>query len=125
MKSDPAFKLNLNMGNCLRKALKNLKGRRGWEDLVGYNSQQLKEHLESMFTEHINWNNYGKYWHIDHIIPKSLFNFTCAEDDQFKECWSLKNLQPLEAIENLKKGSRVMETDKRALINNINEIELG
>lgn len=64
---------------------------------------ELKSHLESLFTEGMSWDNYGK-WHIDHIKPCSLFNHEIKSD--FIECWSLKNLQPLWASENIKKGDK-------------------
>ena len=73
---------------------------------LGYTPKALKEHLESQFTEGMTWDNYGLYgWHIDHIIPRCFFNF----DDivEFKYCWSLHNLQPLWAKDNLKKGSKL------------------
>ena len=54
----------------------------------------------------MNWENYGSYWHIDHIKPKSLFIFESLEDEEFKQCWSLNNLRPLEAKENIRKGNR-------------------
>ena len=60
------------------------------------------EHLEKLFETWMTWGNYGK-WHIDHIKPRSLFNYEKPEDKDFQECWALKNLQPLEASENLKK----------------------
>ncbi len=44
-------------------------------------------------------------WHIDHITPKSHFNYKTPED---KECWALENLQPLEAIENMRKYNKVL-----------------
>lgn len=54
----------------------------------------------------MNWDNYGSYWHIDHIKPISLFKYETAEDPEFKKCWALDNLQPLEKIANLKKGNK-------------------
>ncbi|MFW5903050.1 MAG: HNH endonuclease signature motif containing protein, partial [archaeon] len=65
------------------------------EDLVGYTFNELKEHLENQFTDKMNWGNYGDYWEIDHIKPKSSFDFEKPEDQEFKDCWSLDNLQPL------------------------------
>lgn len=53
----------------------------------------------------MNWNNYGSYWWIDHKKPIAAFNYTIPEDQTFKDCWSLANLQPLEKIKNMKKGS--------------------
>ena len=53
------------------------------------------------------WDNYGKVWHIDHKIPLAVFNYTRPEDIDFKLCWSLKNIAPLGAIENMKKGAKI------------------
>jgi hypothetical protein len=53
------------------------------------------------------WMNYGE-WHIDHILPIDSFNFQSYEDYQFKECWSLENLQPLWAIDNIRKGNKII-----------------
>ena len=77
-------------------SLKNKKNEQHWEDLVPYNLQQLKEHLESQFDENMTWDNYGEYWEIDHIIPQGLFNITNYTDREFQICWSLLNLRPLE-----------------------------
>ena len=55
------------------------------------------------------WQNYGK-WHIDHVIPKSLFNINGAKSKGFKKCWALENLQPLWADENLKKNNKLFYT---------------
>lgn len=104
-KTDPKFHLNGRMSTSICEALKGLKGGRHWEFLVGYTLADLKNHLEKQFDEKMNWGNQGSYWHIDHIKPKSLFDFTTAEDPQFLECWGLKNLQPLEAMANLRKSN--------------------
>jgi len=45
--------------------------------------------------------------HIDHIIPKSVFNFSDPKHADFKKCWSLKNLRPMWAVENLKKHNKL------------------
>ena len=41
---------------------------------------KLKSHLESQFTAEMNWDNYGSYWHIDHKVPISFFNYQCYDD---------------------------------------------
>lgn len=100
--------LTSTIKGSIYKALKENKKRRRWETLVGYTIEQLKQHLEKQFKEGMTWNNYGKYgWHIDHIIPISAFNFEKPEDDDFKRCWALKNLQPLWAKENLIKQNKI------------------
>ena len=53
----------------------------------------------------MSWDNAGE-WHIDHIIPDSWFNYKSIEDQQFKDCWALNNLQPMWKLENISKGNR-------------------
>ena len=84
-------------------ALKGKKAGRKWEDLAGYTIEDLIKHLENQFDNKINWSNYGFYWHIDHIKPKSLFSFKTPKDSEFQKCWALNNLQPLEKIANIRK----------------------
>ncbi len=105
--------INDAMSTAVYHSLKGNKNGRSWENLVGYNAEELKNHLEIQFEDWMTWENYGKVeegkkkWHIDHIIPKSHFKYETAEDSEFKKCWALENLQPLEAIENIKKGNKV------------------
>lgn len=80
-------------------------------DLLGCTLEELKKHLESKFTEGMNWNNYGE-WHIDHIIPCKIFDL--SKEEAQKICFHYTNLQPLWGIDNIKKGSFV---DKNDLIN--------
>ncbi|KKL13648.1 hypothetical protein LCGC14_2523640, partial [marine sediment metagenome] len=47
--------------------------------------------------------------HIDHIIPIASFNYKTYNDEEFKQCCSLKNLQPLWAKDNRRKYSKIME----------------
>ena len=56
----------------------------------------------------MSWDNYGRNgWEIDHIKPISSFNFNSYKDKEFKECWSLENLQPLWAEENIRKSNKI------------------
>lgn len=77
-----------------------------WEVIVGYKIGQLKIHLESLFVEGMDWDNYGK-WHIDHKKPIISFNYDGPDHPDFKKCWALKNLQPLWAKENDSKGAKL------------------
>ena len=99
------YKVSKNISNRMRESLKGNKQNHHWEDLVKYTLNILKEHLEQQFQDGMSWNNYGE-WHIDHIRPIASFNITDYECDDFKECWSLSNLQPLWAIDNIRKGDK-------------------
>lgn len=69
---------------------------------LGYTVDELSAHLESRFQLGMSWENYGK-WHVDHIKPCALFDQ--LDPRQLAECWSLNNLQPLWALDNIRKGA--------------------
>ena len=102
----PSGRLHRNISCHVYNSLHGLKGYRKWEQLTGYTTSQLKEHLEKQFTDGMSWSNYGQ-WHVDHIIPKTAFNFETAEDIDFKRCWDLNNLQPLWARDNIIKRDKI------------------
>lgn len=73
-------------------------------DIVGCTPQELKEHLEKQFSNGMTWENRIE-WHIDHIIPLSSAK---TEEELYKLC-HYTNLQPLWAVENMKKGNKIVE----------------
>ena len=95
---NPVYKLSSVVSSDIRKRLKSRgisKGRKHWEDLLGYRVDALKAHLESLFETGMTWENHSlKGWHIDHIIPVSLFEFNSMDNPEFKRCWALGNLAP-------------------------------
>ncbi len=73
-------------------------------ELLGCSLKELKKHIENQFQKGMSWENYGFYgWHIDHIIPCSKFNL--IDPEQQKTCFNYSNLQPLWAIDNLRKSN--------------------
>lgn len=105
------IRLSTNIGCAMSVTMRGI-ARPHWENIVGYTVQELKEHLESQFKDGMSWENYGKYgWHIDHIIPISLWKYNSYGDREFKQCWALANLQPLWAKENKSKGNKCYTGD--------------
>jgi hypothetical protein len=107
LRTDLNYRLHNYLSAALRKAIK--KGRHSTFELLGYSTDDLRRHLESLFQPGMAWENYGTLWHIDHVIPKSWFQIetdTGIDECELKACWSLRNLQPLTAGENLKKKDR-------------------
>jgi hypothetical protein len=100
-------RINNAIGPEIWRAIKNSKSGRRWESLVGYTIDQLKEHLERQFSPEMSWDNYASYWEIDHRIPKSSFKYTSYEDEEFKKCWGLNNLQPLQKGINRRKSNKL------------------
>jgi hypothetical protein len=102
------------ISSYMRQSLNGGKCGRRWTELVGWTVDDLKQHLESQFTEGMTWDNHGQVgWHIDHKIPVSSFNITSYKCNDFKKCWSLNNLQPLWYDDNIRKGNKVEKIYKK------------
>ena len=129
--SDPLFKLRSRVSGSIRNFLKKSffsKNGKSILNFLPYTMEELKNHLESLFSHPdnltvddqvwMNWNNWGPFkrekwndndpntwiWQIDHIIPHSTFLYTSMEDEEFKKCWALENLRPLRADLNQNDG---------------------
>ena len=100
------YRLNNSVGVLIWMALKGKKAGVSWQKLVGYSIDDLIKYLEKQFDNKMNWENYGSYWWIDHIKPRSLFKFETSRDTEFEECWALENLRPLEKTANMKKHNK-------------------
>jgi predicted DNA-binding transcriptional regulator AlpA len=70
-----------------------------------YTPQDLRDHLESQFDEHMTWDNYGTYWQLDHVIPTAALPYDSLTHPNFAKCWDINNLQPLEKAKNASKGA--------------------
>nr|OAP95098.1 hypothetical protein A4U53_17905 [Rhizobium leguminosarum] len=103
--ADPKKRLDKAISRSIAACLSGAKDGRTWESLVGYSLGELTRHLEKLFLPGMTWENYGD-WHVDHVIPKSIFNYSRPEHLDFSRAWSLKNLQPLWATDNHKKSNK-------------------
>lgn len=90
----------------LRKAIIQSINKKGFvkilrtEDIIGCDFDFFINYIEAQFTAGMNWKNI----HIDHIKP--LF---CAKTEiEVIELNHYTNLQPLFALDNLKKGSKII-----------------
>lgn len=107
-KEDVIFKLLMGMRSRLSSYLKkeNITKKNKTFEIVGCTPDELKIYLEERFTDGMCWDNRGK-WHIDHIIPLSSAK---TEDELYNLC-HYTNLQPLWAVDNLKKGNRILSNN--------------
>jgi len=108
-KTEPLFKLKCTLRSRTIQAFKTKGYRKNTktQEMLGVDWEVAKKNLERQFTEGMSWNNHGE-WHIDHIIPLASAN---TEEELIKLC-HYKNLQPLWAIDNLKKGSKIYSRKK-------------
>lgn len=107
LETDPIYNINNNIRTYVRKTLtKDYKPART-EELLGCKINDFKKYLEDQFDENMNWDNYGKYWQVDHILPVVYFNM--VDPVEQKICWNYMNLRPCEASENLRKSGSLSE----------------
>lgn len=119
-RNDPQFALKERMRASLRKHRRfgciNTRLREGLSrpsggrvaellELLGYGIEDLRQHLERQFTSGMTWDAFcsGEI-HIDHVVPIATFDLN--EESEVRRCWSLPNLQPLWALDNLRKGAK-------------------
>lgn len=121
IKKDPFYRLKLFVNICILRTFR--KNKFLTEKLkqttnmvysfLPYSVEELKQHIESLWEDWMSWENYGpcnknyRTWQIDHIIPQSRLPFKSFEDENFKRCWSLENLRPLDSYENLIKRDKI------------------
>ena len=106
--SDPLFKFKRICSSRTRQAFKRKSWKKngGTEKLLGCDWKTAMNHIESQFVgknKWMNWNNHGE-WEIDHIIPLASAN----TKEEMNPLFNYKNLQPLLAEDNRKKGDRIL-----------------
>jgi len=107
--NDPLYKLIANFRTAIYTVLKenNMNKYGHYFDILQYSPDELATHLENQFSEGMTWENYGE-WHVDHRTPITAFNFQEIGDNEFMRCWSLENLQPMWAEENIRKSNKII-----------------
>ena len=101
---------NFKIASALRASIVGALKRQGigksyrTEELLGTDRATAKKYIESLFKPEMTWKNHGK-WHLDHKIPCASFDLKCPV--QQLACCYYKNLQPLWAIDNMKKGAKL------------------
>lgn len=104
LKKDPLFKLRIYLGNRINFSIQNqgYKKTSKTHELLGASFEVVKKHIEKQFIEGMNWDNYG-VWYIDHKIPLS----SAKNEEELINLFHYINLQPLWALDNLKKGAKL------------------
>ncbi len=105
--SDPRHRTEKILRASLTQALRlHGDGRktRSVSKLIGCTIDEFAHHLEMQFVDGMSWENQGA-WHIDHIRPCASFDL--SDPEQQRVCFDYRNLQPLWAEDNMRKGSKV------------------
>lgn len=106
MKENPIYAFKIQLRDNIRNAFKR-RGQKKFsirtQEIVGIDFDGFKAYIESKFQEGMSWENRGE-WHLDHIIPISMAE---TKEDLIKLCHHT-NYQPLWAIDNIKKGNKII-----------------
>lgn len=71
----------------------------------GCTRAHLKQHLIKQFKPGMTWENYGKVWQVDHIIP--LASFDLLKPTECAIAFNWQNLQPMFALTNRIKSNKI------------------
>jgi len=104
-RSDIDYRIKHSLRRRLNNAIRKNQKAGSTIGYLGCSIKELKIYLELKFVIGMTWDNYGE-WHIDHIRPLASFDLT--DEKQYREACHYTNLQPLWAVDNLRKGSKVL-----------------
>ena len=107
-KNERETNMNYRIKKSLAARLRNVLNKNDTTmNYIGCNIQYFREWLEYNFTAEMNWDNYGKFWSIDHIIPVCKFDLT--NETQKFQCWNWSNMMPVTIKYNSSKKNINME----------------
>lgn len=106
-KTDPLFRIKRNLRRRMAQVLKRGTKKGSAIKDLGCTADFLKKYLENQFYSGMTWDNYGKFWIIDH--KKALCFFDLTDREQFLKAVNYKNLKPLTIEDHVKKTSKDIE----------------
>jgi hypothetical protein len=104
-KEDAFYRLKANARKHVRRALSGALKPASTFTLIGCSPEHLRNHLELQMTKDMTWQNFGSYWHIDHIQP--LCSFDLTKEELLRLACNWMNLRPMEARANQRKQSAI------------------
>lgn len=71
----------------------------------GLDVKNMRHWFEYQFQQEIGWNDFGKKWQFDHIIPVTYFDF--SNEQELKMCWNFTNIRVEKFQKNKDRGNRL------------------
>jgi len=103
-KKQPHIKIKENIRSRIKSFLKEIKKKESTTKYLGCTQNFFKNWLEYQFDSNMNWENYGSYWHMDHVIGCNNFE---TDEESLKQCFHWSNTRPLEKKRNISKNDNV------------------
>jgi len=110
-KEDPKFRFFNGMRSRVKEFLrkKNSHKENKLFKYIGCSKQHFINHIEKQFRQGMSWDNWGKVWELDHIVP--LASFKDLNEKNFNIAFNYRNHQPLLVKENSYKRAKFNKDD--------------
>ncbi len=104
---DPEFRIKCRNRSRISDLLRGTE-RPSSVELLSCDYEFFVKWLEHQFDANMTMDNYGTYWHLDHVKPCSSFDLTRLDDQ--RKCFHWTNYRPCEGKENIKKSAKIDES---------------
>jgi hypothetical protein len=71
----------------------------------GLDIENMRKWIETQFEEGLGWDDFGKKWQFDHVIPVTFFDF--SDETELKLCWNFTNIRVELFQRNKDRGNRL------------------
>jgi hypothetical protein len=109
----PIQLLRISLRKRVNHFIKNRIGKNTFEILLDCDRDTIIKWFEYVFNDdkkyNMSWDNFGKVWQIDHVIPCASFDLTDEKEKQ--QCFHWTNLCPVPKSYNLAKQAKIIESD--------------
>lgn len=121
----PQYKITQRLRQRVKAAVKGAGGKKSEKTMVmlGCSIEFLLKWFEFRFSPGMTLQSYGNVWHIDHVIPCTIFSL--EEDEEQQRCFHWTNLQPMDGLENMAKGNRTSRDEVTNQLAKIDEFILA
>ena len=118
-REEPISKIIRSVRSRILSAIKNKTKR-----TINYLGCNCSEYLKWILNndKQYTFENYGKEWHIDHVIPLSKFNITNEEQQLIAFNW--RNTMPLSVKENLSKNNKIIKSQLEQHLKKLKEYHI-
>jgi len=120
-RDEPLEKFKRYVRTRIYNCLKNHNKTKHSIEYLGCTSSKYFNYIFN-YNSNYTLDNYGKVWHIDHVIPISKFNLDCVEEQLIAFNW--RNTMPLSSSENLAKNNKIIKEQVELHYNKLLNLEL-
>jgi hypothetical protein len=102
--NDKSYVLYENLRKKIWKSLS--KKSNSSKELLGCEIDYYFKWINYTMTDDMNWDNYGTYWNIDHLIPVNTFNI--IDPNEALKAFNWKNTWAMKCSENFSKNDTII-----------------